>query len=174
MSVPTLRHDDSLSSDDNPEHHTPVTPASASDATPIHRRTSSGATVGSLFRRLSALSARISLTAPRHPRGLVWAETRVLPEKCIALEIQARKDLVALSLDDDDANPDSPASFAFCPDCGTKQHAAYSDGRDKEPPPRPPPPPRTEPAADDWTCGKCKEFCSPSFFFCPSCGAAGA
>lgn len=112
MSVPTLRHDDSLSSDDNPEHHTPVTPASASDATPIHRRTSSGATVGSLFRRLSALSARISLTAPRHPRGLVWAETRVLPEKCIALEIQARKDLVALSLDDDDANPDSPASFA--------------------------------------------------------------
>ena len=52
--------------------------------------------------------------------------------------------------------------------------AAYSDGRDKEPPPRPPPPPRTEPAADDWTCGKCKEFCSPSFFFCPSCGAAGA
>ena len=69
---------------------------------------------------------------------------------------------------------DSPASFAFCPDCGTKQHAAYSDGRDKEPPPRPPPPPRTEPAADDWTCGKCKEFCSPSFFFCPSCGAAGA
>ena len=112
MSVPTLRHDDSLSSDDNPEHHTPVTPASASDATPIHRRTSSGATVGSLFRRLSALSARISLTAPRHPRGLVWAETRVLPEKCIALEIQARKDLVALSLDDDDAKPDSPASFA--------------------------------------------------------------
>ena len=112
MSVPTLRHDDSLSSDDNPEHHTPVTPASASDATPIHRRTSSGATVGSLFRRLSALSARISLTAPRHPRGLVWAETVVLPEKCIALEIQARKDLVALSLDDDDANPDSPASFA--------------------------------------------------------------
>lgn len=112
MSVPTLRHDDSLSSDDNPENHTPVTPASASDATPIHRRTSSGATVGSLFRRLSALSARISLTAPRHPRGLVWAETRVLPEKCIALEIQARKDLVALSLDDDDANPDSPASFA--------------------------------------------------------------
>ena len=112
MSVPTLRHDDSLSSDDNPEHNTPVTPASASDATPIHRRTSSGATVGSLFRRLSALSARISLTAPRHPRGLVWAETRVLPEKCIALEIQARKDLVALSLDDDDANPDSPASFA--------------------------------------------------------------
>ena len=112
MSVPTLRHDDSLSSDDNPENHTPVTPASASDATPIHRRTSSGATVGSLFRRLSALSARISLTAPRHPRALVWAETRVLPEKCIALEIQARKDLVALSLDDDDANPDSPASFA--------------------------------------------------------------
>lgn len=112
MSVPTLRHDESLSSDDNPEHHTPVTPASASDATPIHRRTSSGATVGSLFRRLSALSARISLTAPRHPRGLVWAETCVLPEKCIALEIQARKDLVALSLDDDDANPDSPASFA--------------------------------------------------------------
>ena len=112
MSVPTLRHDDSLSSDDNPEHHTPVTPASASDATPIHRRTSSGATVGSLFRRLSALSARISLTAPRHPWGLVWAETVVLPEKCIALEIQARKDLVALSLDDDDANPDSPASFA--------------------------------------------------------------
>ena len=49
MSVPTLRHDDSLSSDDNPEHHTPVTPASASDATPIHRRTSSGATIGSLF-----------------------------------------------------------------------------------------------------------------------------
>ena len=42
----------------------------------------------------------------------MWAETRVLPEKCIALEIQARKDLVALSLDDDDANPDSPASFA--------------------------------------------------------------
>jgi hypothetical protein len=36
----------------------------------------------------------------------------VLPEKCIALEIQARKDLVALSLDDDDANPESPASFA--------------------------------------------------------------
>ena len=111
MSVPTLRHDDSLSSDDNPENHTPVTPASASQATPIHRRTSSGATVGSLFRRLSALSAR-RLTAPRHPRALVWAETRVLPEKCIALEIQARKDLVALSLDDDDANPDSPASFA--------------------------------------------------------------
>ena len=42
----------------------------------------------------------------------MWAETVVLPEKCIALEIQARKDLVALSLDDDDANPDSPASFA--------------------------------------------------------------
>ena len=111
MSVPRLRHDDSLSSDDNPEHHTPVTPISTSDGTPpVKRRTSSGGV--SLFRRLSALSARISLTAPANPRALVWAETRVLPEKCIALEIQARKDLVALSLDDDDANPESPASFA--------------------------------------------------------------
>ena len=38
----------------------------------------------------------------------------------------------------------------------------------------PPPLCADEPAADDWTCGKCKEFCSPSFFFCPSCGAAAA
>ena len=67
MSVPTLRHDDSLSSDDNPENHTPVTPASASQATPIHRRTSM-VTVGSLPTSLRPIGPYLA-DRPSTPAG---------------------------------------------------------------------------------------------------------